>query len=71
MVYKNTYNLTANNPKTILQLIILLKKKARSQSKIIVSDFIKKNSSYVCNKKISKKLLIKIASVQKIIKRSI
>jgi dTDP-4-dehydrorhamnose reductase len=71
MVYKNTYNLTANNPKTILQLIILLKKKARSQSKIIVSDFIKKNSSYVCNKKISKKLLIKIASVKKIIKRSI
>jgi dTDP-4-dehydrorhamnose reductase len=69
--YNNTYNLAANNPTTISQLIILLKKKARSQSKIIFLESIKNNSSYVCNKKISKKLLIKLASVKKIIKRNL
>jgi dTDP-4-dehydrorhamnose reductase len=69
-VYKSTYNLVVNNPLTILQLINILKKKTISQSKIIILKCLKKNSSYICNKKISKKLLIKVAPLKRIIKRN-
>ena len=69
-VYRNIYNLVSNNSLTILQLINFLKKKTKSKSKIILSENRKKNSSYICNKKISKKLPMKIASVKKIIDRN-
>ena len=69
-VYRNTYNLVGNNFLTILQLINFLKKKSKSKSNIILSKYKKKNSSYICNKKISKTLAIKLASVKKIIYRN-
>jgi len=69
-VYRNIYNLVSNNSLTVLQLINFLKKKTKSKSKIILSKYKKKNSSYICNKKISKKLSMKIASVKKIINRN-